>query len=131
MRYLAALLLAGCATTLDYGVESYQAGRYIEAARHFQSCAAEGNPNCMHNIGVLYQNRNIASVDPRNDAIKWYMLAARHGNAGSRTALVNMNAPVPPADLAPLPAQATPEEYEAAAALGAAIGTAMGGHRRK
>jgi len=130
----AALTLAACASTppsMQHGVAAFHAGRNQEAARYFVQCSSEGVPECMYNLGYMFESRRLPSTNPRADAIRWYVLAARHAEPDARVALTRLGAPVPPPDLAPAPYQPTPEEMDAASALGELVGTAIGGGFRR
>lgn len=81
----------------------------------------------MYNLGVMFHAGRIQSQDRRGDSVRWYSFAARHGSAEARVALVNLGVQPPAADLERAPREATPEEMEAAHALGELIGTAIGG----
>ena len=62
------------------GLESYGAGKDIDAIKHFQTSAALGNVDAMNLIGACYFNAiGIVEVDEEK-AIRWFEKAAKRGN---------------------------------------------------
>lgn len=121
------LLIAGCASALDRGIDASRRGDNQTALVTFMQCANEGNSACMHNVGWMYENGRIRDPKPRDKAIDWYTLAARHGQPQSRVALARMGATVPGADLVRQKTAAEIQaEIDAAAALGEGLGNLLG-----
>lgn len=95
--------------------------------KQFIACSSEGYDGCMHNMGWMWETGRIKGSNPRDNAIGWYTLGARHGNQMSRVALTNLGATVPAADLLkqeqPLDPQAQKAMNDAAGAIGGLLGT--------
>lgn len=94
------LLLAGCATgQWQVGADMHQRGDTAGAIRVWENCAANGEHMCMALLGAAYEEGRLPSQNTKADAVRWYTLAARHGNGWARTRLTTLGEPVPQADL--------------------------------
>lgn len=126
MLALSISALSGCATTMGLGMDAYNQGQYQSAFDHFLACANEGDADCMNWIGVMYARGQAQSASPRDDAVQWYTLAARHGSPHARTNLAALGEPVPPPDLVSQPQPVSLEAMDAAGQIGNALGRLIG-----
>jgi TPR repeat protein len=95
---------------------------------NYLACAQRGNAVCMNNLGVMFDRGYVRDPEPRQKAIFWFELAARHGDSTARANLTQKGLPVPQADLVRQKSAAQIEaELEAAEAVGALIGELIGG----
>jgi TPR repeat protein len=67
------------AVQFDLGWQAYEAGRYKEAFRIWQSLAENGYEQAQINLGALYDSGKGVKEDPVA-AAKWYQAAALGGN---------------------------------------------------
>jgi TPR repeat protein len=122
------MAVAGCASHFGAAQSALERGDYQTAHDNYLACAQRGTAVCMNNLGVMFARGQIRDPDPRQKAIFWYELAARHGDSTARANLTQMGLPVPPADLVRQKSAAQIEaELEAADAVGALIGELIGG----
>ena len=85
-RLLLALVLIGptmwsgpvLARDFEKGIEAYDRGDYVEAAKWYRLAAEQGNKVAQNNLGVLYAEGNGVPQD-YTEAAKWYRLAAEQG----------------------------------------------------
>jgi TPR repeat protein len=99
--FLAAAVLAGCATYNQDGVNALNRGDLTAAEQQFMQGVQRGDPMSMNNMGVVYERRGNLPA-----AIQHYTVAARWGVALAQQNLARLGQPVPPADLAAQKAQA-------------------------
>lgn len=120
-------LIVGCATHFSTAQEAARRGDYQTAHDNYLACAQQGNAGCMNNLGVMFAQRQVRDANPREKAVFWFTLAARHGSTTAGANLTSWGLPVPPADLV---RQKSPQEIqaemEAAEAFGEAIGALIG-----
>lgn len=67
------------AEQFDLGWQAYEAGRYKEALRIWQTLAENGYQQAQINLGALYDSGKGVKEDPAT-AAKWYQAAALRGN---------------------------------------------------
>ncbi len=119
-------ILAGCAS-VGTGVSQYEAGDYAGAFSTFETCAQEGDPDCIGSLGVMYLDGTAPGGKNRDLGLDYIELAARYGIPEAQQMLIQQGRRVPPADL-----QASYEARQAAeqAAMENAayqLGCAVGG----
>jgi hypothetical protein len=108
---LLVLALTGCAAS-----QHRQARQHINKGEHWTAISMlqmevqNGNWRAWNDMGVAYQR-----VGEPDKAIQAYTMGARWGDATAQQNLINLNAQVPPADLA-----AVQSQRDAANAAGAA-----------
>jgi hypothetical protein len=98
-RYLLilSLLLPIAAEASDHytnGEKELSAGNYNQAKQHFYRCAKERDLRCFNKMGIT----NFQQGDEK-EAIAWFNLGARVGDANSVENLKRLDQPVPMADL--------------------------------
>lgn len=129
-------LLAGCATTSpsQHGLNLRNAGSFQAAYDVWKSCADQGDPYCINNIGTMYENGQMQGGQNLTVAVAYYNLAARYGLPIAQQNLMRLGQTVPSADLAAIAAQqqANQQAQQAqnnqwAAQLGSIIGCAAAG----
>lgn len=93
---LVVLLLTGCGSRgLSKGMESFANRDYAAAHAHFINCVNEIQLTvCMVNAGASAYN-----MGNHEEAVRWYTLAARHGDQDAISRLTVLGLPVPAADL--------------------------------
>ncbi|MGE5522603.1 MAG: hypothetical protein ACM3SS_02735 [Rhodospirillaceae bacterium] len=108
-------------------MDAHKGGNYSQAQKIFEQCAANGDSNCMNALGYMYDHRQIYDARPREQALRWFILSARHGNNAARANLTRMGVPIPPPDLEKQPSPIQ-EAYmlDSLHGLGDAIGSALG-----
>jgi hypothetical protein len=104
-----AAIIVGCATAPDFGTQAAKLDdsmRYSESESMYARAigAGENLPRDWHNLGVLYlhEAKSYTLLTPvyLKRAARAFAMGARYGNTQSQAALVQMNMPVPTADLA-------------------------------
>lgn len=119
--------LAGCAAPSQQGLNFMNAGNFQAAYNVFSQCAANGDPYCINNIGVMYHRGQMQGGVNVTEAVKYYTLAARYGIPIAQQNLRALGRPVPPADLQAGYQYQQAQEQQAAAELGRSVGCALGG----
>lgn len=85
---LVVVLLTGCASQVDLGLEHYNQGNYQQAINSWLPEARGGDADAQHNMGVLFE-RGHGVPQSLSEAANWYLLAARQGGVNSMVALAN------------------------------------------
>lgn len=98
---LIAALLSGCASIQpsQLGMNLMNGGNNQAAYNVFMQCANQGDPYCINNIGVMYEQGRIGGYQQVENAVAQYALAARYGLPAAQQNLVRLGREVPPADL--------------------------------
>lgn len=131
-----ALFLSGCATlSLSQEGMNYQnVGNYSAALAVYRQGASQGDPYCINNIGVMYENGQIDDLPQVEMAVRQYQLAARYGLPNAQQNLVRLGREVPPADLQSVyeteqakQQQIAAQNAQLAGQLGTVLGCALGG----
>lgn len=93
------LLLTGCVSLSQQGMDSLNAGQYQAAYNAFNQCALQGDSYCINNIGFMYEKGHMDDGEDLDKAIEYYTWAARYGNQIARNNLVVHGEEVPAVDL--------------------------------
>ncbi len=64
---------------------------YQKAKSWFERSAKQGNSNAQYNLGVLYENGLVGAQPNLNEAINWYLKAAKQKNPKAYEALKRLN----------------------------------------
>jgi len=93
------LLLIGCTSLSQKGLDSMNAGQYQAAYNTFAQCANQGDSYCINNIGFMYERGFMDVGADLDTAVHYYTLAARYGNTVAQNNLSLHGEPIPPVDL--------------------------------
>ena len=130
LALLGSIALSGCSTIMgpqtsfERGYAALNVGNLPLAEKHFVAATQEGEPVAWNNLGVVYERSS-----RREDAVRAYTLAARHGIPVAQSNLMRLSEPVPTADLANLRTQPQPQANTAAELTGAALQGMAQGYR--
>ncbi|WP_313034703.1 hypothetical protein [Massilia alkalitolerans] len=124
------MLVAGCASepTLGAkGIAAFKAGQYRQSEAYITAAIREGSEPGLnwHNLAILYNevannnrgNQHYAVY--KEKAANCHNMAARYGVSASQQALINLNRPVPSADLKVAEAKADGDNFALLMLLGA------------
>lgn len=122
--------LFGCSTVMgpqtnfERGYAALSVGNLPLAESHFLTATQEGEPTAWNNLGVIYERSS-----RRDDAVRAYTLAARHGIPVAQSNLMRFGESVPTADLAVLRVQPQTQGNTAAELTGAVLQGIAQGYR--
>ena len=77
---LLAWFAAPASADLDTGLAAYERGDYATALRELKPLAENGVPRAQFYLGVMYAKGQGVPQD-YTEAVRWYRLAADHGDA--------------------------------------------------
>lgn len=94
-------LVVGCASGLRIQARGpIERGEYATAAALLEKAIQNGDMGAWNDLGVVHER-----MGNRDKAIQLYTMGARWGDQTAQRNLINLGAPVPPADLAAANAQ--------------------------
>lgn len=76
-----------CATALGEGGAAFNAGNYDEATAKWTEAARAGDANAQYNLGVMWENGLGSMPKDADQAMEWYLKAARRGHLVAMVAL--------------------------------------------
>lgn len=86
----ALIALAGCASTVERGLNAYNNGDMLKAREIWAQGAQAGDPAAIHNMGVLTSQGFNGGEAAKPTAINWFLSAARMGYIPSMISLATI-----------------------------------------